>query len=395
MSNYSYEEYGSSSSEIRELFEYALKRKSEIGSENVFDYSLGNPSISCPLELTETYIDLLKNRTSVEIHGYTVASGDTFLRDKISKYINNTYKANSSKDDFYITCGAAAALTISIHAITKENDEIIIFAPFFPEYKVFNNGAKIKTVISNLKTTDFQIDFEKLSLLITSKTRAVIINSPNNPTGTMLTKETIQNLSRLLKEKSKKFGREIYIISDEPYRELVYKKNAYQYIPNFYNDTIICYSFSKSMSIPGERLGYIQLSDTINNKQKVLNSIKGAGRCLGFVCAPSLSQHVVALNIGKFSDISIYKENRDLLYNELSKMGYSIVYPEGAFYMFIKSIYKDAKQMSKEAKKYELILVPSDSFGITGYVRLSYCVDKEMIIKSLDSFRKLIDNSSS
>jgi aspartate aminotransferase len=289
-----------------------------------------------------------------------------------------------------MTCGAAASLTICLNALCNSGDEVIALAPFFPEYRVFAEKAGAKLVVAKCRESDFQIDFDVLEKSITKNTKAIIVNSPNNPTGVVLSKETIEELAKLLNKKQAEYGTNIFIICDEPYRELAYGVEV-PYIPRFYDNTIVCYSYSKSLSLPGERIGYIFVAPNVINKNKVYAAVCGAGRALGFVCAPSLLQFTVKDCVDLTSDVSVYKKNRDLLYNSLTEYGYTAAKPDGAFYLFIKSPEADANAFCERAKKYELLLVPSDSFGFEGYVRISYCVSTEQIEKSLPSFKALIE----
>lgn len=386
------ENIGKNSSAIREIFEYGNKRKKEIGVQNVFDFSLGNPSIPAPQKLNDTILSLLNDRSSVELHGYTSAAGDANVREKIAGNITKRFGTVANKEDIYITCGAAASLTITLNAICNPGDEIIVLAPFFPEYKIFAKKSGAEVVEVPCRQQDFQIDFSSLEKAITKKTKGIIVNSPNNPTGVVFSEETIKKLSDLLNEKQKEFSTTIFIIADEPYRELVYGGVNVPYIPNYYDNTIVCYSYSKSLSLPGERIGYIFVPKTVAKNTSVYDAVCGAGRCLGYVCAPSLLQQVVGICVDETSDISQYEKNRDLLYNSLVDMGYSAIKPEGAFYLFLKSLEPDAKAFCQRAKKHELLLVPSDSFGCNGYVRIAYCVDYNVIEKSLSAFQKLIND---
>jgi aspartate aminotransferase len=386
---------GKEPSKIRELFEYAKTRKKEIGSNNVFDFSIGNPSVESPKIVNDTLIDLIKNIDSTKLHGYTSAQGDLEVRASISNYLNEKYNTNTNPNLIYMTCGAAASLTISLNAIiSNPTDEIIVFAPFFPEYKVFVENAKGKLVVVEPTLPTFLPNLNDLKNKISNNTKAVIINSPNNPTGVLLKEDIIKEISKILKEKENIYNHNIYLISDEPYRELVYTNDKYPFITNYYDNSIICYSFSKSLSLPGERIGYIIVNNNCNIKEDLYKAICGSGRKLGFVCAPALFQYMIPNTLGHTSNLDIYKENRDILYNNLIKYGYEVVYPDGAFYLFVKSPINDSNIFSELAKKYELILVPSDSFGYKGYLRLSYCVDKKMIEKSLLSFEKLIKEVS-
>lgn len=381
---------GQKRSVIREIFEFGNKRRAEIGAENVFDFSLGNPSIPAPDEVNKVMVKLLTETDPVKIHGYTSAQGDPTVRAAISDSINKRFGIDATPDLIYMTCGAAASLTITLNAIINSGEEVIALAPFFPEYRVFAEKAGANFVVSKCRESDFQIDFGNLEKAITNKTKAIIVNSPNNPTGVVLSEKTICELSELLNKKQKEFGNEIYIICDEPYRELAYGVEV-PYIPNFYDNTIVCYSYSKSLSLPGERIGYIFVSPKTNNPQEIYAAVCGAGRALGFVCAPSLLQLTVKECVNLTSDVSVYKKNRDLLYNSLSEYGYDCVSPDGAFYLFVKSPEADANAFCEKAKKYDLLLVPSDSFGFEGYVRISYCVSTSQIERSLPYFKKLIE----
>lgn len=383
-------ELGSCRSEIRELFEYGLKRKAEIGAENVFDFSLGNPSVPAPDCVKEALTELVTNTDPVALHGYTSAQGAPDVRKACADYVNASFGTNYTGDNFYMTVGAAASLTISLSAIAENGGEVIVLAPFFPEYTVFITQAGMTPVIVKCREEDFQVDFDALEKSINSRTKAIIINSPNNPSGVVFSLDTIKKLCEVMDNAQKKYGKDIYIIADEPYRELVYTDGVtVPFIPNYYNNTIVCYSFSKSLSLPGERIGYVLVPDTANDWQSVYFAVCGAGRSLGFVCAPSLFQKIVPKCIGKTADISIYKKNRDILCDALSKYGYKVAQPDGAFYLFVKALEKDSRAFCEKAKKYELLIVPADSFGYPGYVRISYCVSTEMIEKSLPSFEKL------
>jgi len=383
------ENLGKNRSVIREIFEYGNKRRAEIGSENVFDFSLGNPSIPAPKSVSDRMIKLLSETDPVALHGYTSAQGAPSVRKAIADDINKRFNINATPDLLYMTCGAAASLTISLTALINDGDEVIALAPFFPEYRVFSEKAGAVFKVVKCRESDFQIDFDALAKQIGKNTKAIIINSPNNPSGVVLSESTIKQLSELLNKKSREYKRDIFIIADEPYRELVYGDTVVPYIPQYYDNTLVCYSFSKSLSLPGERIGYIFVSPRVHNATDVYAAVCGAGRALGFVCAPSLLQFTVAESLGQTSDISVYEKNRNLLYDALTKYGFKLVKPEGAFYLFMKSPEADANAFCEKAKKYELLLVPSDDFGFEGYIRISYCVKTEMIEKSLESFKKL------
>ncbi len=389
MVNQEMKQLGNVRSVIREIFEYSKVRKAEIGKDNVFDFSIGNPSVPAPQIVNDTIIDLAKNFDSIELHGYTSAQGDARVRAKISDYIRAIFGVEVPPTYIYMTVGAAAGLTISLKALCNVGDEVIAFAPFFPEYSVFsqNCGAKLVRVKPDEKLLPDLNDFEKA---ITPKTKVVIVNSPNNPSGVIYPEKTITALCEILDKKQKEYGTDIFVLCDEPYRELVYDKaTKVPYVMNFYDNTIVCYSFSKSMSMPGDRIGYLAVNPKSKASADVYAAICGAGRSLGFVCAPSLMQFVVERCIGAVADISIYKTNRDLLYNSLTEYGFDCIYPDGAFYLFVKAPNGDAKEFYEQAKKYELLLVPADSFGAPGYVRIAYCVTTEQIQRSLPAFKKL------
>lgn len=385
---------GEKRSVIRELFEYGNKRKAEIGKENVFDFSIGNPSVPAPKKLSEEICRLLAEEDPLAIHGYTSAPGDPLARKAVADNLNARFDTSFGPEHIYMTCGAAASLTISLSAIVKDGEEVILFAPFFPEYTVFVETAGGKPVTVPCRWPDFQIDFDRLSESINEKTAAVIINSPNNPSGAVFSEESIKKLGKVLSEAEEKFGRKIYLISDEPYRELVYGGIKVPFVTKYYRDTVICYSWSKSLSLPGERIGYILVSPENPDWKAIYAGICGAGRALGFVCAPALFQHIIPKCVSMTSDISVYEKNRDILYGALTEMGFEAVHPDGAFYLFVKSPEPDANTFSEKAKKYEILFVPSDDFGIEGFVRISYCVSTEQIERSLPSFKKLAEEYS-
>ena len=333
----------------------------------------------------------MATRESAAIHGYTAASGDTAVRQGLAQYMNDTYDAHVKADNFYMTCGAAASLTITLKAIVEApEDEVLVIAPFFPEYTVFIENAGAHAVILPPDTEHFQISLENLEKAITPHTRAIIVNSPNNPAGTVYSADTYTKMAAILTKKSAEIGHAIYLISDEPYREIIYDGLPILYVPKFYANTIVCYSYSKSLSLPGERIGYILVPDSVSDKD-VYPAVCGAGRAMGFVCAPHLFQDVVLKCLGQTSDMNIYDENRKLLYNGLEEMGYDCVYPQGAFYLFVKSPEPDANAFSEKAKALNLLIVPADSFGCPGYVRISYCVEADMIKRSFPAFKKLIE----
>lgn len=383
---------GSQASVIRDLFAYGQAQARIVGAENVFDFSIGNPTVPAPSCVKDAIENILETRESVAVHGYTAAAGDTAVRQGLADYMNQTYDAGVKADNFYMTCGAAASLTITLKALVETpQDEVILVAPFFPEYTVFIHNAGAREVILPPDTQHFQISMEAMEQAITANTRAVIINSPNNPAGTVYSADTYTQLAALLTKKSEEIGHPIYLISDEPYREIIYDGLPILYVPKFYANTVICYSYSKSLSLPGERIGYILVPDCAADAHDVYTAVCGAGRAMGFVCAPHLFQDVVLQCLGQLSDVNLYDANRKLLYNGLKDMGYECVYPSGAFYLFVKSPEPNANAFSEKAKKLNLLIVPADSFGCPGYVRISYCVDPDMIRRSFAAFQTLID----
>lgn len=381
---------GAKRSVIRELFEYGKQRKAAVGEENVFDFSLGNPSVPPPKEVKEALLRLLDGENETALHGYTSAQGDKGVRETIAKNYEKAFGFAFDPDLMYMTCGAAAALTITLNAIvSSEKDEIVTFAPFFPEYRVFTEKAGAK-LVAVPPAEGLDVNEEAFRLSLTENTRAVIINSPNNPSGVVYKEEKIRKVAEILKETSEKFGRPIYLISDEPYRALVFEGKPLC-LPSFYRDTIVCYSYSKALSLPGERIGYIAVSPLAFEAKDLYLAICGAGRALGYVCAPSLFQYLVRECDTMTSDVEIYRANRDKLFGRLTEMGFSCAYPSGAFYLFMKAPSGDANEFSEEAKKFDILVVPSDSFGCEGYVRIAYCVSPDMIERSMPAFEKLAE----
>lgn len=382
---------GSKRSIIREIFEYSKTRAAEIGADKVFDFSLGNPSVPAPAEVNAAIAELLTTESSVLLHGYTSAQGDTNVRRVIAESIQKRFGVDISPNMIYMTCGAAASLSICLRALIEEgaDDECIVFAPFFTEYRVFVENAGGKLVISKPTEKTFQVDIVDLESKINEKTKAVIVNSPNNPSGVVYTKETVRALCEVLKRRSAEYGHPIYLIADEPYRELVYAGVEVPYLMNEYDNTLVCYSYSKSLSLPGERIGYIAVCPKAEDAQELYLTVCGAGRSLGYVCAPSLMQQVIARCIDAKVNVEAYKQNRDLLFDNLTAFGYECVRPDGAFYLFVRSPEADAYKFFERAKKHEILVVPCDDFGVTGYVRIAYCVDKGRIERALPAFAAL------
>lgn len=388
MINEKMRELGAKRSVIRELFEYGKIRKSQIGEEKVFDFSLGNPSVASPEEVNEALVKLIREESPVKLHGYTSAQGDASVREAIAKYINESYDESVNADCLYMSVGAAAALTSTLTALVNPGEEVIVPSPYFPEYKVFIErcGGVIREVPCD---KDLQLDVSAIEGAINEKTAAVIINSPNNPTGVVYSEENITALTNALRRCEEKHSHPIYLIADEPYRELVYDGLTVPYLTKYYDNTIVCYSYSKSLSIPGERIGYVLVCPRCDNFTSVYQAVCGAGRALGFVCAPSLLQKLLPYCLGKTSDVSVYDGNRRLLIEKLGEYGFEMIKPQGAFYLFIKSPSGDANEFCERAKKEEILIVPSDDFGCGGYARLAYCVTKEQIERALPAFERL------
>ncbi|MBQ7777437.1 MAG: pyridoxal phosphate-dependent aminotransferase [Oscillibacter sp.] len=382
---------GTARSVIRELFEYGNQRKAIVGAENVFDFSLGNPSVPAPKEVNEAIIRILQENPDA-IHCYTSAQGDLTARQRFADSLNRRFGEDCGPDDFYITVGAAAALCCVLNGLSCPGDEFITFAPYFPEYKVFVEGAGAALKVVPPEIEGFQIDFEAFEALINEHTKGIIVNSPNNPSGVVYSRQTLEKLASILEEKSAAYGHPIYLISDEPYREIVFAGFEVPWIPQIYKDTIVCYSFSKSLSMPGERLGYVLVPKRVTDSRNVYAAVAGAGRSLGYVNAPSLFQQVTSLCCDMTSDISVYESNGKLLVEELRSMGYHVVQPGGAFYLFPRSLEPDDKAFSERAKEFDLLLVPGAGFGAPGHFRISYCVQPEMIQRSLPKFRALAES---
>ena len=381
---------GANRSCIRELFEYGRQRAAIVGPENVFDYSLGNPSIPAPAGVNEAIAAVIAEMPSLAVHGYTSAPGDLPLRTAVAEDLNARYGTSVRASDLFIGCGAAPELVAVIRALVVENSEFIAVAPFFPEYRPFVESSGGKLVVVPADIPDFQIDFAALEAALNENTQAVILNSPNNPAGTVYTAETLEKLAALLERKSAQFGKTIYIISDEPYRELVYGGLTAPWIPGIYDHTIVCYSWSKSLSLPGERIGYVLVNENCADHDDLYAAIAGAARAGGHVCAPSLMQKVIARCVGLRPDLQAYDENRRLLSESLRAYGYEMAKPDGAFYLFVKAPGGSSAAFSEKAKLHDLLLVPGDDFGCPEYFRICYCVSKDLIERSLPIFEKLI-----
>ena len=381
---------GTTRSCIRELFEYGIRQAAIIGRENVYDFSIGNPSIPAPPEVNETYTSIIHNMDSLSVHGYTQAPGAMDARKLVAEELAERYQTAVRPENIFFTCGAAPALISVIRALAVEDAEILGIAPYFAEYRPFveHNGVKFVPVPAD--TATFQISIHELEERITAHTQGVIVNSPNNPSGVVYTRKTLEQLAEVLTRKSREIGHPIYIIADEPYRELVYDGAEVPFIPDIYPDTVICYSYSKSLSMPGERIGYVCVPDQAADSAQLFAAVAGAARVLGHVCAPSLQQRVVALCAKSRPNLEAYDLNRTTLYEALTSYGYECVKPNGAFYMFVKAPNGSAKGFSDMAKKENLLVVPGDDFGCPEYFRISTCVSHDMILRSLPTFKKLV-----
>ena len=378
---------GAAPNAIRALFAYGLARKAEIGQDKVFDFSLGNPNIPAPEIVKQTIIDLLGMPPSA-LHGYTPAQGTPAVRAAIAESINQRFGMAATPDNLYMTVGAAASLTITLSAITSPGDEVIVLSPYFTEYKVWIEQAGCTCVEVSLRP-DFQLDIAAIEAAITNKTAAIIVNSPNNPVGTVYPQASLEELARLLGAEQQQRGRSITIISDEPYREIVYDGVSVPFIPALYDNTIVCYSYSKSLSLPGQRIGYIYVSERMPAAREIYLAVCGAGRALGFVCAPVLFQHVIERCVDQPADVDAYAENRRVLTEGLGRLGYEFIEPQGAFYLWVKALEEDTEAFAERAKAHELLIVPSTCFGCEGWVRIGYCVSKETIENSLSAFAAL------
>lgn len=375
---------------IRQLSEFATARGQEIGYENVFDYSLGNPSVPTPQKFTDTMIDLLQNRNPMELHGYSQSLGIPAVRDKVAASLNKRFDMNYTGNHIFMTTGAAGAIAHAVRCVSEPGDEILTFAPYFPEYGPYINltGAVLKVVPAD--TESFQINFEAFEEMLTDKVAAVLINTPNNPSGMAYSSETLRRLAAVMEEKQKAYGHDIFLISDEPYREIVFAGVEAPYPSKYYANTLSCYSFSKSLSLPGERIGYVAVNPLCTDAELISTMCSQISRGTGHNCPPSIIQLAVAEVLDLTSDLSVYETNMNILYRELTALGFECVKPGGTFYMFPKALEEDAVAFCEKAKKYDLVLVPSNTFGVDGYVRLAYCIDTEKVERSLEAFRKFV-----
>ncbi|MBD8947819.1 MAG: pyridoxal phosphate-dependent aminotransferase [Clostridiales bacterium] len=386
-----YKDMLSAKSVIRQLSEFATARGAEIGYENVFDFSLGNPSVPVPAAFTDTMIKLLKESNPIDLHGYSQSLGIPSVRAKIAASLNQRFGMDYTQDHIFMTAGAAGAIAHALRCVTEPGDEVLTFAPFFPEYNPYVNlsGAVLKVVPPN--TEDFQINFEAFEQMLTKKVMAVLINTPNNPSGIAYSEETIKKLAAVLTEKSKEFGHEIYIISDEPYREITFDGNEIVYVSNYYDYTLSCYSYSKSLSLPGERIGYVAIHPKCPYAKEMVVMCGQISRGIGHNCPASIIQLAVGETCGLTADLSIYETNMNLLYDVLIDLGFTVVRPGGTFYIFPKALEEDAKIFCEKALKYDLVFVPADTFGCPGYFRIAYCIDTEKVKRSIPVIRKFVE----
>lgn len=390
MINEQYKGMLSGKSVIRQLSEFATARGKEIGYENVFDYSLGNPSVPVPEKFTQVMIELLQTKSSMELHGYSPSLGIASVKERIADSLNRRFGMNYTGNHIFPTTGAAGAVAHAVRCVTRPGDEVLTFAPYFPEYNLYINmsGAVLKVVPAN--TENFQINFDKLEEMINERTAAVLINTPNNPSGAVYSADTLRELSELLLRKQREYGHDIFILSDEPYREIVFAGVEAPYVSGFYDNTLSCYSFSKSLSLPGERIGYVAVNPGCRDAELISAICGQISRGIGHNCPPSIMQLAVSQVLDVTSDMSVYETNMNILYQELTSLGFSCVKPGGTFYIFPKALEEDANAFCQKATKYDLILVPSDSFGVPGYFRMAYCIDTEKVERSLEALRRFV-----
>ncbi|MDD7148713.1 MAG: pyridoxal phosphate-dependent aminotransferase [Lachnospiraceae bacterium] len=386
-----YESMLGGKSVIRELSEFATALGQKIGYENVFDYSLGNPSVPVPQAVTDTMIRLLREKNPMELHGYSPSLGIPSVKEKIASYLDKKFGVPYKAEDIFPTSGAAGAIAHAIRAVTVPGDEVLTFAPYFPEYNPYVNGTGAVLKVVPADTDSFQINFEVFEEMLTERTAAVLINTPNNPSGVVYSTLTIKKLAELLKKKSEEYGHTIYLISDEPYRDIVFAGVDAPFVSAYYENTLMCYSFSKSLSFPGERIGYVAVNPACPDAAKIVQMCGQISRETGHNCPASLIQLTVAEHLEDTSDMSVYEKNKEILYRELKALGFTCVEPGGTFYIFPKALEEDAKVFIEKAKKYNLILVPGDSFGCPGYFRMAYCIDTEKVERSLDALKEFVE----
>ena len=392
MINQEYKDMLSGKSVIRELSEYATARGKEIGYENVFDFSLGNPSVPAPNEFTDEMVHLLLEKDPMEIHGYTPSLGNPVYKKKIAESLNRRFGMNYGPEHIFPTTGAAGAIAHALRAVTRPSDEVMIFAPYFSEYIPYikQTGVDIKIVPAD--TEAFQINFEAFESMITDKTAAVLINTPNNPSGVAYTTQTLERLGKVLTERSEAYGHNIFLISDEPYREIVFDNADAPYVSKFYKHTLSCYSFSKALSLPGERIGYVAVNPECEDAEYIVPMCGQISRGIGHNCPPSIIQQAVAEVCDLTSDISVYETNMNIIYDTLMKLGFTCVRPGGTFYIFPKALEESSIEFCNKAKKYDLIFVPGDGFGAPGFFRMAYCIDTDKVKRAMDRLREFVAN---
>ncbi len=390
MINQQYKDMLGAKSVIRELSEYATARGKEIGYENVFDFSLGNPSVEVPKEFTEEMIRLLETENTMTLHGYTPSLGNQLYKEKIAESLNKRFGMNYGPEHIFPTTGAAGAISHAVRTVTKPGDEMIAFAPFFPEYRPYINGAGVELKIVPADTETFQINFDKFEEMLTDKVMAVLVNTPNNPSGVAYGKATLEKLSSILKEKSKEYGHTIFLISDEPYREIVFEGADSPYVSKFYDNTLSCYSFSKSLSLPGERIGYVAVNPACEGSDIIVPMCGQISRGTGHNCPPSIIQQAVAKVCHMTADLSVYETNMNIIYSTLKELGFTVVKPDGTFYIMPKALEEDSVAFCKKAKDYDLIFVPADGFGAPGYFRMAYCIDTDKVKRAMDRLRQFV-----
>lgn len=387
-----YKDMLNAKSVIRQMSEWAAGRAKEIGNENVYDFSLGNPSVAVPQEFTDKMVSLLQERDTMELHGYSQSQGIPSVRAKFAEFLNKTYGMDYTAEHLFMTTGAAGAVAHAVRAVTQPGDEVITFAPYFPEYNHYVNktGAVLRVVPAD--TEQFQVNFAEFEKLLNPKTMAVLINTPNNPSGTVYSVDTIQKLAAILEEKQKEYGHDIFLISDEPYREITFAGVEMPYVSKYYDNSLSCYSFAKSLSIPGERLGYVAANPKCTDGALISQICAQISRGIGHNCPPSIIQIAVAEVLGITSDLSVYEINMNIIYEELVKLGFEIVKPGGTFYIFPKALEEDSVAFCQKAMKYDLVLVPGDSFGCPGYFRMAYCVETEKVKRAMPALRKFVES---
>lgn len=390
MINESYKNMLGAKSVIRELSEYATARGKEIGYENVFDFSLGNPSVEVPKAFTDEMIRLLQEEDTMTLHGYTPSLGNQYYKEEIAKSLNRRFGMNYGPEHIFPTTGAAGAIAHAVRAVTKPGDEIIVFAPFFPEYGPYITGAGVKMSVVPADTSTFQIGFDGFLEMINENTMAVLINTPNNPSGIAYSTGTLERLSDILREKSKEYGHTIFLISDEPYREIVFKGADAPYVSKFYEHTLSCYSFSKSLSLPGERIGYVAVNPACEGSEVIVPMCGQISRGTGHNCPPSIIQQAVAKVCDLTADLSVYETNMNIIYDTLVELGFTVVKPGGTFYIMPKALEESSVEFCKKAKDYDLILVPADGFGAPGFFRMAYCIDTEKVERAMDRLKKFV-----